>query len=250
VEIGMRRRFALSLAIIASALVSAASVQAEPRGVIELFTSQGCSSCPSADKLAGELASDPSLIVLSLAIDYWDYLGWKDTLALPGHGNRQRAYAHARGDREVYTPQAVVNGAVHVLGSDRQAIEHAVTETQGKAGTLSLPVTLQVTGDQVSIAVPAAKGAAATKAEIWLCPVTKDVSVAIGRGENTGRTLTYHNVVRRWIKLGDWNGAASAFTVPVHDIKDVGADAVVVVVQAGSKETPGEMLGATITSLQ
>src|SRR4249919_2329387 len=96
------RRVALSTAVLAAAVmsssvVSSGSAIAEPRGVVELFTSQGCSSCPPADKLAGELARDPSLVVLSLAIDYWDYLGWKDTLALPGHANRQRAYSKVRG---------------------------------------------------------------------------------------------------------------------------------------------------------
>src|SRR4051812_43078612 len=100
----MKRQVALPLAIIASAVLTSAVASAEPRAIIELFTSQGCSSCPPADKLAGELAQDPSLIVMSLPIDYWDYLGWKDTLALAGHTNRQRAYSKARGDREVYTP--------------------------------------------------------------------------------------------------------------------------------------------------
>jgi hypothetical protein len=251
VEIGMRRRFALSFAIIASTLLSTAPLQAEPRGVVELFTSQGCSSCPPADRLAGELANDPSLIVMSLAIDYWDYLGWKDTLALPGHGKRQRAYAKMRGDREVYTPQVVVNGSVHVLGSDKQAIERAVAQTHDKPGMLTLPVTLKVNGEQVSVAVAAAHtAAAAAQGEIWLCPVTRTVSVEIGRGENSGHTLSYHNVVRKWIKLGDWHGAARTFTVPVRDVKDYGADSVAVVVQAGVKEAPGEMLGAAITSLQ
>ena len=93
--------------------------EAEPRGVIELFTSQGCSSCPAADKLVGELALDPSLVSISLPIDYWDYLGWKDTLADPRNTARQKAYSKVRGDREVYTPQVVVNGSVHALGSDR-----------------------------------------------------------------------------------------------------------------------------------
>ena len=102
--------------------------------MIELFTSQGCSSCPAADKLLGELAQDPSLVALSLPVDYWDYLGWKDTLALQGHANRQRAYAEARGDREVYTPQVVVNGVVHVLGSDKAAIERAIAQTPQAGG--------------------------------------------------------------------------------------------------------------------
>src|SRR3979409_1950821 len=103
---------------------------ADPRAVVELFTSQGCSSCPPADKLIGELSADPSLVTLSLPIDYWDYLGWKDTLADPRHSARQRAYASKRGDRQVYTPQVVINGSVHALGSDKAAIERAIVQTQ------------------------------------------------------------------------------------------------------------------------
>jgi hypothetical protein len=243
----MSPRVVLSLAVIASAF-SAGVVHAEPRAVIELFTSQGCSSCPPADQLAGELSRDPSVIVMSLPIDYWDYLGWKDTLAIPGHTNRQRAYARTRGDREVYTPQVVVNGTTHVLGSDRSAIENAIVQTDKQPGTLSLPVTLAIKDGQISAAVPAASGAA-TKGEVWLCPITKDVPVTIGRGENTGHTVTYHNVVRRWIKLGDWTGAAHTFTLPVHDLGDASADSIAVVVQSGTKEAPGAMLGANVAAL-
>ncbi len=228
-------------------LTAASASAAEPRGVIELFTSQGCSSCPPADKLAGELARDPSLVVLSLPVDYWDYLGWKDTLALPGHTNRQRAYSKARGDREVYTPQVVVNGAKHVLGSDKAAIENAITQTRNQAGTLSLPVSLSVAGEQISVSVPAARNGAA-KGEVWLCPITRSVDVAIERGENKGSTITYQNVVRRWVKLGEWTGAARTFTVPKQDM--AGADAVAVLVQSGSKEAPGNMLGASVASLR
>ena len=118
-EIAMvRLRIASSLALACLSVLANQAAGAEPRAVIELFTSQGCSSCPAADKLIAEYARDPSVIALSLAVDYWDYLGWKDTLALHGHSNRQRAYAKARGDREVYTPQVVVDGAVLALGSD------------------------------------------------------------------------------------------------------------------------------------
>src|SRR5450756_1517334 len=100
---------------------------ADPRAVLELFTSQGCSSCPPADKILGELAQDPSVIALSMPIDYWDYLGWKDTLADARFSARQRAYSRMRGDREVYTPQVVVNGSAHVIGSDRAGIESALS---------------------------------------------------------------------------------------------------------------------------
>jgi hypothetical protein len=250
VEIGMkRRRVALSIAVIASTVVASAVAHTEPRAVIELFTSQGCSSCPPADKLAGELARDPSLVVMSLPIDYWDYLGWKDTLALPGHGNRQRAYSKTRGDREVYTPQVVVNGTIHTLGSDKEAIEAAIENSRKREGTLSLPLSMSVTGDTISISIPAAKGAAHT-GEVWLCPIIRDVPVTIGRGENTGHTVTYHNVVRRWVKLGDWNGTARTFTVSLRDVTGIGGDAAAVVVQSGSKEAPGPMLGATVAALQ
>jgi hypothetical protein len=116
---------AYAVVVICSSALPCSSVQAEPRAVVELFTSQGCSSCPAADKLLGELAADPSLVPISVPIDYWDYLGWKDTLADPRNTARQKAYAYARGDGQVYTPQVVVNGAVHALGSDKAAIEHA-----------------------------------------------------------------------------------------------------------------------------
>jgi hypothetical protein len=121
------RRTAYSIAVVLAGLMTVQPASAgDKRAVLELFTSQGCSSCPAADRLLGELTSDPSLITMSLAVDYWDYLGWQDTLALHGHTKRERAYAAARGDRDVYTPQIVVNGAVAVLGSDKNAIESAI----------------------------------------------------------------------------------------------------------------------------
>src|SRR5215470_7408521 len=142
------RHITFAFAFICSA---AAPASAEPRAVIELFTSQGCSSCPAADKLLGELARDPSLVTMSLAVDYWDYLGWKDTLALRGHSDRQRAYAGARGDREVYTPQVVVNGVVHVLGSDKAAIEKAIAQTRRNPSVLALPVNMIVADGKVIV---------------------------------------------------------------------------------------------------
>ena len=234
----------------------AAPAFAEPRAVIELFTSQGCSSCPAADKLLGELAQDPSLLTMSLAVDYWDYLGWKDTLAVHGHTVRQRAYADARGDREVYTPQVVINGVVHVLGSDKAAIEKAITQSRSTASPLKLPVTVTVADGKVTVNVPAGaenQGANQT-ADIWLCPITGKTPVAIGRGENSGKTLTYNNVVRRWVKLGEWTGKAASFTVPLADLpKDdtslADIDRVSVIVQSGSAAKPGMMLGAATTTL-
>jgi hypothetical protein len=226
------------------------SASTEPRAVIELFTSQGCSSCPAADKLLAELRSDPALITLSLPIDYWDYLGWKDTLALPGHTARQKAYSHVRGDREVYTPQVVVNGVAQALGSDRAAIEKAVVQSRQKPSSLSVPVDVAIADERVTVRVPdsGAAGQAST-GEVWLCPLSRAVSVGVGRGENRGRTITYTNVVRRWVKLGAWSGKGETFTVPVDAIRSTGVDAVAVILQGGSPEKPGAVLGASMASL-
>src|SRR5438874_11007043 len=141
VESGMVGRCLAYVAVVAcaSAAVPLSPAVADPLAVIELFTSQGCSSCPPADKLVGELGSDPSLVALSLPIDYWDYLGWTDTLADPRNSARQRAYSHARGDREVYTPQVVVNGSQHALGSDREAIESAIVQSRKGGAALAVP---------------------------------------------------------------------------------------------------------------
>ena len=132
---------------------------AEPRAVIELFTSQGCSSCPEADKLLGEIAKDRSVIAVSLPIDYWDYLGWKDTLADPKFTARQKAYSKIRGDRQVYTPQVVVNGKLHALGSDRESIERAIKESSGKYGVMSVPVKMSVAQGQITVSVPESSNA-------------------------------------------------------------------------------------------
>src|SRR5438128_7402078 len=158
------------------------SAQAEPRAVVELFTSQGCSSCPAADKLLGELAADPSLVVISVPIDYWDYLGWKDTLADPRNTARQKAYAHARGDGQIYTPQVVVNGSLHALGSDKAAIELAIAASR-KNGAMSLLPTLALTDGRLTVSVPDAADFH-TGAEVWLFGLSRSATVAIGRGEN------------------------------------------------------------------
>jgi hypothetical protein len=241
-------RVALSvLGALAAATPSA--LAAEPRAVIELFTSQGCSSCPAADKLLGALAKDPSLVAMSLPIDYWDYLGWKDTLAKPGHTVRQRAYAQVRGDRAVYTPQIVVNGIVHVQGSDQEAIDRAIAQTRQQPGTLALPVTLSVDAGRINVQVPAGADGRGGGV-IWLCGLARSIAVDIGRGENRGRAVTYHNVVRRWVKLGEWNGAARSFAVPVSEVDTEDVNSIAVLLQSGDVAKPGRMLGAAVAALR
>ena len=225
----------------------ASGAHAEPRAVVELFTSQGCSSCPPADKLLGELRNDPALVVVSLPVHYWDYLGWKDTLADPRHTARQKAYSLMRGDGDVYTPQVVVNGAAHALGSDRAAIEKAVDTARSRGAHLAVTVEIAVVNGQVSVTV--GKGEEGLAGEVWLWAVASTVPVSIRRGENKGRTVTYANVVRRWVKLGDWLGPGN-WTVPLADVKAEMVDSVAVIVQSGSPSKPGAILGAGVAPLR
>jgi hypothetical protein len=222
---------------------------ADPRAVVELFTSQGCSSCPPADRIIGELAKDPSVIALSMPIDYWDYLGWKDTLADSRFSARQKSYSHMRGDREVYTPQVIVNGSAHVIGSDRSGIESAIDLTEKADGVMSVPVSMTVTNRQINVSVAGSNTPAATHGEVWICAVSKEIPIAIGRGENRGREITYHNVVRNLLKVGDWNGTPGTWSVPLENITREGVDAAAVYLQDGSRDKPGPMLGAAYTSL-
>jgi hypothetical protein len=227
----------------------AALAQTEPRGVVELFTSQGCSSCPPADALLVELANDPSLVAVSVPIDIWDYLGWKDTLAVPRNTARQRGYAQARGDGQVYTPQAVVNGSVHVLGSDKAAIENALAKSR-RHGAMSLTgLTLTLADGRMQVTLPETKDLSAN-AEAWLCGLIRSATIPIARGENKGRTITYRNVARRWVKLGDWTGQSKSWTVPLQTIAAEGIDEAAVFVQSGTADKPKTMLGAALAALK
>jgi hypothetical protein len=240
----------VSMAIAAGVgLFFAHPAAAEPRAVIELFTSQGCSSCPEADKLLGEIAKDPSVIAVSLPIDYWDYLGWKDTLADPKFTARQKAYSKIRGDRQIYTPQVVVNGKLHALGSDRESIERAIKDSSGKYGVMSVPVKMSVAQGQITVAVPESANANHT-GEVWICSIAREVPIAVGRGENKGKEVIYHNVVRNWLKVGDWTGKAATWTVPIENLNSQGVDGAIAYVQEGNRDRPGVMLGATYSALR
>lgn len=218
----------------------------ETKTVVELFTSQGCSSCPPADKLLGELAKNERVVALSLPVNYWDYLGWRDTLALHAHSMRQKAYAEARGDRQVYTPQVIINGVAQAIGSDRRAIMSAIATAEANR-VPAIPVTLKQNGDKIDIVIGAGTG---MKAPVFLLTVTSETAIAIGRGENRGKTVSYYNAVRTWRRLGEWNGTEMLASVPLSEMTGSGADGVVVIVQAGSVEEPGPIRGAAHLALR
>ncbi|MDB5569010.1 MAG: hypothetical protein JWN93_193 [Hyphomicrobiales bacterium] len=212
--------------------------------VIELFTSQGCSSCPPADKLISQLARQPNVFALSMPVDYWDYIGWKDTLALPAHTRRQRHYAAARGDGNVYTPQAVINGVGHAVGSDPAAIKAMTEECYGKFGALSVPIKAAVIGETLRVDVPAAAPGGPDAASVWVARVSSRQVVTIGRGENSGRTLEYANVSRGSQRVGEWKGEAQSFEIPADVFRGPDSDGWMVFLQRVGGGKPGPILAA------
>lgn len=209
--------------------------------VVELFTSQGCSSCPPAEALLGELSLRPNIVALSFHVDYWDYIGWKDPFATPTTTERQRAYSRALGLRVVYTPQIVVDGTREAVGSERGAVEGAISATAAAGGKTAVRIARDG-GGHLRAVIPA--GAADAPATVWLALYDFRHSTTVKRGENAGSTLTEHNVVREWRKIGEWTGAATE--IP-FEVAANGRDGCAVIVQAGGS---GRILGAATISIR
>lgn len=214
-----------------------------PRALVELFTSQGCSSCPPADVVLGKLAKRDDIIALTLPVDYWDYLGWKDTLASPEHSRRQFNYAKTRGDRSVFTPQVVVNGRESVIGSNMGAIDRAIERHSQFDQGPGVDVALQSVDDHLQVTVGKATSES-NRGTVWLVLYNTSETVDIGRGENTGRTVTYHNVVRKIQSLAMWSGEQMSLNLPKSELTRYGADGCVVILQSGDGLKPGPILGA------
>jgi hypothetical protein len=220
-------------------------VVSTPKAVVELFTSQGCSSCPAADELLAKLAARDDLIAISLSVDLWDYLGWRDTLAQAKFSDRQKAYAKVLGDGMVYTPQMVINGRAHVNGSDAFKIEGAIEATSSAFKTTRVPIQMTVHGDRLLVEVGAETQSAVKDATVWLAVVSKTVQVPIERGENRGKTITYTNVVRELMPIGTWHGKAMTVELDRHTFMHKHADRCAILVQQGQG---GAIIGAAMLS--
>lgn len=236
---------ALTAAIVVIAVPNSGTTQgatqpgATPKAVVELFTSQGCSSCPAADALLGRMASQrKDVIALTLPTDTWDYLGWKDTLSSPKFGARQRDYAKAFRDM-VYTPQAVINGIKHVNGASQLQVDKAIDNTSAT----KVPVKLWEEGGRLMIEAGPTPGANGKQATVWLAVLSKSVTVPIERGENSGRTLTYFNVVRELTPIGMWNGKQLNVQLERASIMRPDTDACAVLLQEGQG---GPIVGAAM----
>ncbi|HTV46246.1 MAG TPA: DUF1223 domain-containing protein [Stellaceae bacterium] len=207
---------------------------AAPPIVVELFTSEGCSSCPPADALLARLATRPDVLALSFDVDYWNSLGWKDPFSSPAATARQRHYAELFGLATVYTPQMVVDGSWEVVGSDRQAVEHALDAARQRPA--AVPVRLVLDHGAARIGLGAADRP--VSAAVWLIGFDRRAQDRVSRGENAGRMLTHIDVVRGMTRIGDYTGAARAIAsaIPWR------TDRVAALLQAAD----GRILGAAV----
>ncbi len=245
----MKTRLLLRIATAALLVCAAPSFAGDivkPTGVVELFTSQGCNSCPPADAVLTELAERGDVVALGYHVDYWDYLGWKDTLARPENTERQKLYGKAFGKREVYTPQAVINGRVHVKGGKRGAVKAALAELKRTGKGLSVDIRVTRSGESVLIdaaGVPGGRG----DAHLVLVQFEPRKPVTIERGENKGQTISYANPVSSVQTAGMWHGKAARFELPRSEVDREGGCAILL--QSVSKDgLPGPILGAAIVA--
>ena len=245
----MMRRASLSLAIVCASLVApAAAGPSNSPVLVELFTSQGCSDCPPADRIITDLAGRRDVIALTFPITYWDMLGWKDTLATEANTQRQKAYARvmSRGGG-LSTPQIVIGGADQVIGNQRDKVMAAIAARAAEDSSHGLVVGIARAADHVTISIPAAPNLSSGRepATIWLMHTLGQARVIVGGGENNTRELTYTNVVRELERLGNWDGGAKDITLPIK--AEAGKqDGIAVVVQ---RPEFGPVLGAAFVRL-
>lgn len=224
--------------IFAALGLSVMTVAAAAQGpvVVELFTSQGCSNCPPVDELLAQLAEQEDVIALALHVDYWDYIGWADTFADPAFTERQHAYARAAGSTVVYTPQLMIGGQTPMVGHQPMAVFNEIMDHADAPDPVSVRVA-QV-GDQLVLAAEVLGSPPERAMQVHLVRYTPQEVVSIPRGENANNTFEYHNIVRTWQVVAEWDGSEDfAMEMPWP----VGTDEHVVLIQAANM---GPILGA------
>ncbi|MEM1316887.1 MAG: DUF1223 domain-containing protein [Pseudomonadota bacterium] len=215
----------------------------QPSAVLELFTSQGCSSCPPADRLLGEYVADGDVLALSFHVDYWNYLGWSDTFSKEEFTNRQKLYALSLGRRGIYTPQVVINGRDHAVGSRKAEIEAMLTAHSRNGAALQAQLDVTKNDGAIDVSTKSDLG----NATLWVVYYDREKSVEIQRGENRGRTITYHNVVGDMAMVGMMKDGKLQVQLPLAGIKQKGYDGCAFVLQKQTADgTPGEIIGAAV----
>jgi hypothetical protein len=232
-------RTLLTSVVICTLLALPAFAGGGKKVVVELFTSQDCSSCPPADAYLGELARRDDVIALSFHVDYWNYIGWKDPFSSPEATARQRAYGRTMKKRYVYTPQIVVDGRAETVGSNRSTVSSLI-----KMAAAAQKIEIDVTHNKVGsadIRVPGALPGGERKGELWIGFYDAAVKTEIRAGENRGETITNANIVRTYKRLSDWDGTALETHVDLKALGATGRDGCVVILQSARN---GPILGA------
>jgi hypothetical protein len=228
-------RFGFSLLVMMGLTTPATAGE---RIVVELFTSQGCNSCPPADAFLGELAKRPEVLALSLHVDYWDYIGWKDPFAQPAFTARQRDYQRVLAQRYIYTPQMVIDGHLQGVGSERSKVDGLIAKAVRQRAATNAP-SLSRDGDAVRI--EGGQVTPGSAASVWLATYEPVHHTPVKRGENAGRTLPNYNVVREWRALGRYDG--TPLRLPLDAAPSANR---AVIVQAQAASGPGPILAALV----
>jgi hypothetical protein len=229
-------------AMAALCLTAMGRAQTAPPGkpvVVELFTSQGCSSCPPADALLGELAKLPNVVALAFHVDYWDSIGWRDRYEIPTAAKRQVRYVDTLNLSSAFTPQVVIDGSASYVGSDRRRILAALAERRE-----DVPVVVEVSPSELVINLP--DRAAQSDYDVNVVAYLPEAATAIGRGENSGRTLKEFNIVREFRRVATWDGKPNVLRLPLSSFP---ADATqVAVLLQQSKQ--GSIVGSAVATLR
>lgn len=229
--IAINRRHCLALGAGAGAALLAPGAWASLpiNVVVELFSSQGCSSCPPGDRLLTELRDKPGVLALTFHVDYWDYLGWKDTLGSAEFSQRQYDYAKARGDMDVFTPQMIVNGEKQMVGSQRSEVYAVLAQSRRTAW----PVAVEISDTGKEIVVSLGAGHPGQDATLWVMPILDQATVMIEKGEMAGREISYSNAVRKLVPAAMWTGAAGKIALPKDGLMTPDATGCVALLQQG-----------------
>jgi len=240
-------KIAVSLGLVgamaALCIADRAEAQTPPPGnpvVVELFTSQGCSSCPPADALLGELARLPNVVALAFHVDYWDSIGWRDRYEIPTAAARQVRYVDALSLSSAFTPQIVIDGRASYVGSDRRRILAALAQQRQE----QVPVVVEVSPSELTISLPERAGQSGY--DVNLAAYLPEATTAIGRGENSGRTLAEFNIVREFRRAATWDGKPKVLRLPLASFP---ADATRVAVLL-QKSNQGSIVGSAVATLR
>ncbi len=228
-----------SLSLVLSLPALAGELRIAPKAVLELFTSQGCSSCPKADAMLEEMSKRPDIVALAYHVDYWDYIGWEDTFGMKQNSDLQRNYAQSWGSSRIFTPQLVVNGADSVVASKQDVVQDAVDEAE-----LPVEVSLVESGDKtLDVNIPGRPGM--NEAVVWLVTFLDRAEVAIERGENKGKHYAYSQIVTGRQVLGMWDPETGAqMKLPLDGVLTGLSNGAVIMVQEERDGLPGPILGA------